>query len=295
MHTRIPTVWDMESNDPDDFFTLLLLANHPQIDLQAVTLMPGTPAQVGLVKWALEKLGKSIPIGVYRREHKSPSVSEWHYKAYGHIPPCDEAEDADVLLARILGPESTLICGAAPKNLGRVMARMGADFRLGRWVQQGGFAGDSVVPPQYRLPKFEGRETCPSFNPNGAPQETLAGLAHPGIARRLFISKNVCHGVMYDQALHQALAPFIAQSPSLALIYQGMDVYLDKRAEGKAFHDPLAACCAIDENVGIWADVEIYRSKGEWGSRLSPTPNAQISIHYDAERFFNVLTASTRY
>ena len=46
-------VWDMETGDPDDFLTLLLLLGHPQVNLKAVTVTPGTREQVGLVRQAL--------------------------------------------------------------------------------------------------------------------------------------------------------------------------------------------------------------------------------------------------
>lgn len=48
-HNRINVVWDMETSDPDDFFTLLLLLGHPLVNLKGVTITPGTPEQVGVV------------------------------------------------------------------------------------------------------------------------------------------------------------------------------------------------------------------------------------------------------
>jgi hypothetical protein len=33
-------------------------------------------------------------------------------------------------------------------------------MRIERWVAQGGFAGDELVAPEHRLPKFAGRELC---------------------------------------------------------------------------------------------------------------------------------------
>jgi len=100
------------------------------------------------------------------------------------------------------------------------------------------------------------------------------------------------------------------------LIWEGMEVYLDKSTGkksrgdgsstlevresdpeamgGKAFHDPLAACCAIDESIGEWAEVELYREKGAWGSRLAPGSGIWIIIGYDREKFFQTLTAVPR-
>eukprot|EP00966_Prymnesium_polylepis_P224486 5192168-Prymnesium_polylepis.1 len=53
----VPVVFDMETQDPDDFLCLLFLASHPRVRLKAVTLVPGSPEQVGLVRWALGALG----------------------------------------------------------------------------------------------------------------------------------------------------------------------------------------------------------------------------------------------
>lgn len=39
----IDIVWDMETGDPDDFITLLLLLGHPRVNLLGVTITPGTP------------------------------------------------------------------------------------------------------------------------------------------------------------------------------------------------------------------------------------------------------------
>lgn len=69
-----------------------------------------------------------------------------------------------------------------------------------------------------------------------------------------------------------------------------MAAYLKRRPEGKKIHDPLAACCAIDESIGEWTEVEVYRENGEWGSRLKSGTNCQIITNYNHERFVDVLT-----
>ncbi len=51
--------------------------------------------------------------------------------------------------------------------------------------------------------------------------------------------------------------------------------------KGKLFHDPLAACCAIDSDIGQWAEVELFREKGQWGSTLAPGSGLQIITAYD--------------
>lgn len=292
----LPLVWDMESNDPDDFFTLLLLLGHPDVALKAVTVTPGSARQVGLVRAAMRWLGRAdVPVGAGNLDHPKDCVSAWHFAAYGDAPPSRDAEPAGELLCRVCDESTTLLCGGPLKNLGTAMALAEsgvAPFRVGRLVVQGGFAGDGVVPPDRQLPQFRGRVTCPTFNLNGDPKSALKALTFPGVGVRRFVSKNVCHGVVYDADLHAVVGAASDRSPSLRLIWDGMDHYLRKNPGGKKFHDPLAACCAIDEAVGEWAEVEVFRERGEWGSRPMPGSGTRIITGYDRERFIRVLTRS---
>lgn len=66
-------LWDMETGDPDDFVTLLLLLGHPRVNLLGVTITPGTPDQVGVVRAALGWFGRTIPVGVFNLDHTPPS------------------------------------------------------------------------------------------------------------------------------------------------------------------------------------------------------------------------------
>lgn len=361
----LDVVWDMESHDPDDFITLLLLLGHPAVRLKAVTVTPGSTHQIGLVREALSWFGATIPVGAHNLDHPSECVSSWHRRAYGAIAPSRDAEHGPTLLHRVCDANTTLITGGPLKNLGGALKIPG--FTLGRLVAQGGFAGDGVVPPEKQLAKFRGRTTCPTFNLNGDPKSALAALASDAIGERRFVSKNVCHGVVYNYAWHERLTQIKDRSRSLERIWHGMDVYLYRRFgseagrlvneaipfeevllvgadgarigptplreaieaaralkldlvmvspegrhdarpvcairsarsveapgddDGKKFHDPLAACCAIDPSIATWAEVNLYRERGEWGARLAPNTRTWIITDYDPARFFDVLTAA---
>lgn len=283
----INVIFDMETQDPDDYLTLLMLLGHPLVRLKAVTITPGSPYQVGLVRRTLEEFGVDIPVGAYDISHPKPCVSKWHERAYGDLKPSYDAAPAGMVLANQADEDCTLITGAPLKNLGEALKR--DHFRLGRWVAQGGFAGQGVVPEHLQMDKFRGRITCPTFNFNGAPAAALEALKHPNIGPKWLVSKNVCHKVVYDRALHEQLTPLKDNSLSLSMIWKGMDHYL-RRKEGKKFHDPLAACCAIDPDIGEWAEVEMFRERGEWGAKPKTGSHTQIIIDYDHERFIEVLT-----
>ena len=358
--TPKPYILDMETSDPDDFLTLLLLLGHPEVDLQAVTITPGTREQVHVVRQALSWFNKDIAVGAFNIDHVGECVSAWHYKAFPRLkkllagrpdlpPPPDEAEPGWEVLDRMLGPETTLVCGAALKNLGELFRHRSEHHYdekpcLGRAFIQGGFAGEGVVPPERQLEKFRGKVTCPTFNLNGDPASALVLLhRRKWFSELKFVSKNVCHGVRYDSAMHVRFGalrsswcghmhsdrcdcpchepdsgimhvmaccvpcPLCGEmvpgaygmgaywpgltplAKSQFLIYQGMSHYLGRHKDGKAFHDPLAACCAINPSIGTWASVELYREQGEWGSFLMPTSGVRIITGYDHERFVRTL------
>jgi inosine-uridine nucleoside N-ribohydrolase len=289
----IDVVWDMETGDPDDFLTLLLLLGHPEVNLKAVTITPGAPDQVGLVRQALAWFNRDIPIGSYNIEHNKRCVSPWHYRVFGEIPISREAQPGPQLLRQQCDQDTVLITGGPLKNLGGTIAMAQMEkqaFKLGRLVVQGGFAGEGVVPSEKQLDKFKGRTTYATYNLNGDPRSAFAALEYPGINVRHFVSKNVCHRVYYDQEMHRRLGGLKDNCLSLTLIWQAMDRYLQTKPEGKKLHDPLAACCAIDESIGSWSEVELFRHKDEWGARLRPGSATWIITDYDHEKFFHVLS-----
>lgn len=289
--------FDMETSDPDDIFTLCLLSHHPRVNLVAVTVTPGSKHQIGLVQYVLALLGKNIPVGARNIDHPKECVSQFHYSWLGKIAPATSSpRGADVLLTALerYCDDLTIVCGAPLGNIRALLQKMSIclfdkTILIPRLVVQGGFAGDNIVPAEHRLSKFNGRITCPTFNLNGDVQAALDILSSDKIIQRIFVSKNVCHGVKYDQTMHQWLQPYQEVNPGIQLMYEGMDHYLRHHKDGKAFHDPLAACVAIDQTVCRFAEVELYREKGEWGSRVSSNPNALISIQADLEKFKAVM------
>lgn len=275
--------FDLETQDPDDVLTLALLATHPRVELLSVTTTPGGPDQVGLVKHVLHTLLNKpwIYIGG-NPDREKPSVSAFHDKWLGvHSAVAERSNELILDVAANHG--STLLTGAPLKNLHKL-----PPFK--RWVAQGGFAGDSVVPPEHRLPKFAGKETCATFNFGGAPHVAEAMLAHPKIGEKFLVSKNVCHGVTWDRAFHERIEALPKRTAGMDLCLEGMRRYLESHPDGKKLHDPLAMTVAIDRSVCGFRRVTPYRVGGEWGSRLDPSGNASITISVDRERFFEVLT-----
>jgi pyrimidine-specific ribonucleoside hydrolase len=290
-------VFEMETGDPDDFLTLLRLLDHPKVDLKAVVINPGGPKQVGLVRWALREFKRTdVLVGSLDLHNKNkrtkPDVSEWHNIIFDQFGAKEsfESEEGWHVLEKSLDLDTTMFIGAPPRNLGKLLSMRQSATKIGRVVVQGGFAGDSIVPPEHRLPKFEGMETCRTFNLCGHKASSGRLMMHN--SPKQFVSKNVCHGILYDQEFHNRLKDKKAMVLSLELIYGLMKKTYMKEGKVKALHDPFAMCCAIDESIATWKKVSLYTKDGKWGSRTPPTKgtNERITITGDKDKFFEVFT-----
>ena len=284
----IDLVLEMETDDPDDLLTLIWLLGQPRVWLRAVTVVPGSPEQVGLVRAALGWFGADVPVGVFNPHPEKPAVSPWHAAAYGATTPAQaDAPGHEVLLASVT-PATTLLVGGPPRNIQAAIQRAqaaGRPFAPARMVIQGGFAGPELVPPERQPEHLRGRRTAVSHNLSKHPGSALAALGYPGCPERRLVSKNVCHRARYDAALHARVGALRGRSQALDLIWRGMVVYLQERPEGKLLHDPLTACCALDLGIATWAEAEVYRERGEWGARPSSGSSTWISVDFDPARF----------
>lgn len=293
-----PYVFDMETGDPDDVLTLLFLGSCPNVELRAVTITPGSQEQVALVRWLLQQMGlMHVRLGAQdwpNNASKPGNMKGSFYQSFGRSPNGEpQCERADQVLLECCDESTTLVTGAPLHNLGDALKMRG--FRLGRWVAQGGFAGEGVVPEDMQMDKFRGMHTCRTWNFGGNVPAAKAALASMAITRKVCVSKNVCHSVYYDDEFHAALraaldvqvthAPHGPQAVAFRMMYDAMDDYLRHKPGGKKLHDPLAFATSLDESVCELAEVELYCQKGQWGARLSPGSNVFISIAYDASKF----------
>lgn len=313
---RRKLIVDVETADPDDSLMLMLAATHPSLELVAVNVTPGTPEQVAVVRAILADLcgaSDAVPIGAFDVTHTTPHggscVSGWHLKALAHLgltPESRAAPDADgfQILEQFWSDDVTLVTGAPLKNLGRFLRNF-PDRRPGPWVAQGGFAGANVVPRELRLPKFGDAVWQQTFNMAGDIDSAVLALAAPQLrGKTTLVSKNLCHRVMFTAArLAQIDArlerPFASegQQRTTALIARGMRIYLDKRAGGKAFHDPLALAAAIDPTLFRWANVRCRQSavkRAAFGCETGEETGEeemphQISIDCDEDAVFERL------
>mmetsp|Transcript_33115 Transcript_33115/g.40702 ORF Transcript_33115/g.40702 Transcript_33115/m.40702 type:complete len:343 (+) Transcript_33115:51-1079(+) len=296
--SEMKVVFDMETGDPDDVLTLLLLASHPRVQLVAVTITPGSLDQISLVLWMLQELQlPEVRVGAqeWPKNAEKKCMRGKFYDSFGRIP--EESvkgiESAAQVLLECCDADTTLLTGGPLHNLGHALDL--ADFKLGRWVAQGGFAGEGVVPRELQMEKFAGKQMCQTWNFGGNKLAAEAALASEAIARKVLVSKNVCHRAVYDGRFHQTFLEALAGSEAkttrataLNLLCSAMEKY--QRGDGKKLHDPLAMAAVIDESVCTFREVRVFNDRQGWGSVLQTGTNTWISIDYDDERFRQILT-----
>jgi inosine-uridine nucleoside N-ribohydrolase len=287
--------FDMETGDPDDALTLCVLATHPAVTLEGVTVNPGTPGQLAVVRHLLGRLeAGSVPIGA--RDPASlaqRAVSEFHRAWLGPLPPAQPDAPAHEILASVLrrAPATVLLSGGPLQNL-RDLLRHHEDARVERWVVQGGFAGDNLVPADRRLPRFAGHTKMESHNFGANAKATLAVLADHRVRRRDVVSKNVTHAVAWDPQMHAEIGALPTLTPGLRLAHEAMTQYLVTVPSGKLLHDPVAACAMIDPSIITWLEVEITYAGGKWGAEPAPGSDTFISIDLDRDAFQRTLVAA---
>lgn len=199
MTDKIPIIFNMETADPDDVLTLCLLSHHPQVNLRGITITPGSVQQVALVGHILRMLELDLPIATKNIKHPKACVSEWHYKWLGEIdtPVGIRGGVAHYLISEYLEkePDLKIVSGAGLGCVAQFLHAEALCIRdhalppLKEIVIQGGFAGDSVVPPEHRLAKFAGKETCQTFNLGADRVAAQQVIDSSKIALKRFVSK----------------------------------------------------------------------------------------------------------
>ena len=259
-------ILDTGTADPDDILTIAYLAEKGL--LSAVTLYPGSDAQVGLVKTILRDLGLKIPVGGNSAKATKDFVSPFYSKVFKYVPEQPDAQAKDIIKDQLTNGARILTC-EAPFNLD------GLDIT--EWNAQGGYCPPELMDPSQVLEKFKDVKVCQSFN-FGSP--SLIDRVIAKSQKRTFVSKNVCHGVKYDKTIHSRTKD--------GMIKRIMDVYLRDHAE-KAFHDLLAASCLFDRDICQFKEVEMYHDKNLWGCFEKTGSNTFISVGVDKERFWSTL------
>lgn len=241
------------------------------------------------MKYVLAEFNMSdIPIGSFNYDHPKNCLSPWYIKQFPEFRPSltsERPKEGASVLFRISDETTTIITGGPLNNLAKALEEH-PDFKAEKFVIQGGFSGEGVIPREKQLEKFKGQDTCHSWNLTGNIPAAKKVIGHDETPK-YFVSKNVCHSVTYTSEFHHQLEDGQEHPNSIKKIHAIMENYLIKHRDGKILHDPLAACCAIEPEIGSWEKVtlSLKSKKAGWGSTKTETGNTWIITDYNPQRF----------
>ena len=274
--------------DPDDFFAICYLLN-AGVNIKAILVSPGHPYQVGLVRFICEYCGVNIPIGVSDpNKCHSTDYTGFHKKmimTYG-IPESQKSDGIGYEIAESIykdDPNVTFLAIGPMKNLGEFMRRNPL-IHIRKFYMQGGFIGyDCHTDPNIvRLPKFEGKTVCRSYNPGGD-IEACKLLTRTYVDDRRFISKNVNHTILFDSAKYaEMLSVWEGRTPEAPYeLFLKAAVAYDFQKREKKFHDPTAVACLLHPEVATWAEGQLYYTSQGWGFSVGQTGSRiTTSVNY---------------
>lgn len=280
---------DIETGDPDDLWTLALMATHPKVRLKTVSVYPGGRDQIGLVKKVLSLVGREdVLVGADVKDDDKSRVGAYYTKWLGSIPKqdpdCDLAE-----LSREIIVDSTLLTGGPLRNV-RVLIQSSDKRLFGNWTAQGGFVGCNIIPDSDALEKFKGKLKVPTYNFGGhkaSALDLLCGQYTNEFYEIHTVGKNVCHGFIFTKEDVELLPK--GKHPGLDVMIQGMEKYCQKKPEGKAMHDILAALLCVNPEHGTWVRGKPVREKGLWGFEKDENSNIQALVSVDKKAVMNEL------
>eukprot|EP01118_Nematostelium_gracile_P014207 TRINITY_DN5491_c0_g1_i1.p1 TRINITY_DN5491_c0_g1~~TRINITY_DN5491_c0_g1_i1.p1 ORF type:complete len:186 (-),score=42.69 TRINITY_DN5491_c0_g1_i1:383-940(-) len=152
----VDVLFDMETQDPDDFFTLCFLLSHPSSRLRGVTVYPGSTKQIGFIKTVLKKFNREdVLVGSNNPKHPKESISDFHFKLFNFFPALEPDDSATEVMNQVLAkyPSAVFFTGGPPINL-EMFFKKHPHRTLNHWFAQGGFAADNVMPAELVLPKI---------------------------------------------------------------------------------------------------------------------------------------------
>lgn len=248
-------LFDMETGDPDDLITLLLLLNNPEVNLKGITCFQGSPIQIGLIAHVLQKAGRTdIPVGGWNTVEPT-ELSPYYHDVIGSWKEQKAILTPVEVFAQVMNkhthdsnnPEDNVVVltGAPLTNLKLVLEQL-PNLVIPRMITQGGFLGE-VVPEEKRLKKFLGKTAFRTYNLELDLQAFEMVNGSPAIESLTYVTKDLCHGFMYTPEIHQEI--HFGSSPVSQLLKSALSRYAEN-GKSKAMHDPLAMLMMLYPQLG---------------------------------------------
>lgn len=275
-------------HDPDDFFAICYLIA-AGVNIRHISVTPGDPDQIAIADFIGRYTNQNFSISATHENRTKNSSGSIHHEIlklykqplgvspdsvgpYMLLEEYDICSDVEFL---IIGP---------PTNTGRLFkSRPDINNQV---TIQGGFLGYSQHTHEcVRLEKFEGKSWMPTFNLNGDRKGAEAIIGSN--AKLRFVSKNVCHTVVFDRERFSGFnSP--PRNPAEELFLTAATLYLSKHSE-KKFHDPTAAVCMLHPEIATWVKGRMKKVEGGWGGHYDLYSQHDMIANIDYESLWRHL------
>lgn len=248
-------IFDMETGDPDDLITLLMLINNPDVNLKAVTCYQGSPIQIGLINHVLNLAGLNNSILVGGLNSIEPmELSPYYTETVGMWKPAHATMSPVEVFENTFAayPDIHVLTGAPLTNLGLVLDQL-PNLRIKNMTTQGGYIGD-LVEPSKKLKKFLNKPNQRTYNLGNDVEAFTKVNFSDNIDKLTFVTKDLCHGFVYTAEIHKNIN--FANNPIANLLQKCLEKYA-LAGKNKAMHDPLAMLIMLYPELGITAQVNM--------------------------------------
>jgi len=253
-------------HDPDDFFTICYLAA-VNVEIESILITPGDPDQIAIAKFLCKELGLNIPIGVSRPDRNKSSCRGIHTDVLNKykFPLTAKPDGLGIdILKEIVNEKTEFLIIGPVESIGKYLAE-NPDKTIKKATMQGGFLGYNLHNYDcVKIDKFENTIWQPTFNLNGN-RKAGVDFLNANIKERRMVGKNVCHTIVYDKDVLSNTNP--PPNRAAEIFYETMSMYLEKH-EHKKFHDPTAAICHLNPEIGQWVRGKTVKMESGWGTVL---------------------------
>lgn len=278
-------IFDMETGDPDDLITLLMLLNNPAINLKAITCYEGSPVQIGLIEHVVALSGKNISIAGWNSEIKD--LSPYYKEVVGDWKPSFSKLNPVELLLNELTEDTLLLTGAPLTNIAAFLNKHPDKF-ISHMTTQGGYLG-VLVPEEKRLEKFKKRTSIRTYNLTNDTDAFTTVNHSQQINDLTYVTKDLCHGFLYTPEIHSHIN--FKEDAISQLLSKALGHYAKKKVE-KAMHDPLAMLFMLYPDIGVRKPINMSFQVDKKHSVFSSLEGDDTSftfglIEYDYDKAWN--------
>jgi inosine-uridine nucleoside N-ribohydrolase len=243
-------LFDMETGDPDDLITLLMLLANPDVQLRGITCWQGSPIQIGLINHVLKLANVDIPVGGLN-EPEPTELSPYYTDVVGKWSAAMATQTPTEVFKQVLKsyPDTKFLTGAPLTNLGEFVSNN--PEVITSMTTQGGYLGALVAEP---LDKFKGKKSIRTYNLTNDTDAFTKVNYSDKIEKLTFVTKDLCHGFMYTPEMHKNVV--FGETPVQQLLKSCLERYA-LSGKSKAMHDPLAMLYMLYPEIGQTKQIEM--------------------------------------